>query len=226
MTRSFNSLKGRRMKIAIRMLTIAGVVLSLSGLSGADETLLADEKKPDAKAAAAGAAKPEAAKKEESKDPEKPFADVVKDMEVREGLFTFYVKADENKAMLEIKPEQFGKVFLFAGSVDQAIGERGFYAAQMGADFPFVFRRVGKRVQWVLKNTSFSADKGTPSARFIARSFPDAVIGSAKVASRPHPERKSILIDASELFSTDLPGLAAALSRAYEPTAYKFDRDN
>jgi hypothetical protein len=110
--------------------------------------------------------------------------------------------------------------------VDQAVGERGFYAAQVGADFPFVLRRVGKRVQWVLKNTSFTADKGTPAARATARSFPDAVLGSAKVASRPHPDRKSLLIDAGELFSTDLPGFAAALNRAYDPTSYRFDKEN
>src|SRR5436190_16462019 len=43
-------------------------------------------------------------KKEEKKkfDDEKSFADVIKDMEVVKGLFTFYRKVDEGKTFMEI----------------------------------------------------------------------------------------------------------------------------
>ncbi len=173
------------------------------------------------------AATPQAGTKEEAKksEEEKKFDEVVKDMEVIKGLFTFYRNAEENKVLMEILPEQLEKTFLFAGTVDQAVGERGLYASQMGDSFPFVFRRVGKNIQWVEKNTNFIAASQTPAARYTARSFTDAIIGSVKMQSKPHPDRKSVLIDVSEMFLSDLPGFAIALNQVYEPTNYRFEKE-
>src|ERR1043165_5132780 len=68
-----------------------------------------------AKPKAKPAPKAEEKKPEPSKgDEEKPFDDVVKDMEVLKGLFTFYRKAEENRILMEILPEQLDKTFLFA----------------------------------------------------------------------------------------------------------------
>jgi len=175
-----------------------------------------------------GATKPEDTKKAEGAKPgeDKPFDEVVKDMEVKKGLFTFYYKADENKLLMELLPEQLEKIFLFAGTQENATGERGVYAAQVGDTFPFIFHRVGKSIQWVEKNTAFTANPGTPAARYVARSFADAILGSAKIQSKPHPERKSVLIDAAEMFIGDLPGLAPFFNQVYQPTNYHFDKAN
>jgi len=206
---------------ALAFLICAGLVLTGTSLAQEPTTTVVVRKE----AAAQGAPKPD-----ETKGPkpgeDKAFDDVVKDMEVKKGLFTFYYKADENKLLLEILPDQLDKIFLFAGTIEQATGERGLYAAQMGDSFPFVFRRVGKTVQWVQKNTVFTAQPGTPAARYTARSFADAILGSAKTQSKPHPERKSILVDAAELFVSDLPGFAIYLNRVYQPTNYRFDKGN
>ncbi len=156
----------------------------------------------------------------------KPFDQVVKDMDEIKGLFTFYRRAEDNTVYLEIKPDQLDHVFLFSASIDRAAGERGFYASMMGTDFPFEFHRVGKAIQWVAINTSFTAAPGTPQARTVARSFPNAVLASAKLQSKPHTDRKSLLIDAAELFaSRDYPGIANGLSTAYAPTNFSFDKD-
>src|SRR5207247_11457041 len=111
--------------------------------------------------------KADAAREPDAEKPgdDKPFDSVVKDMDVVKGLFTFYRKPEENKTLMEIAPDQIDKTFLFATSVDQSLGERGFYGSQMGPDFPFTFHRVGKSVQWVMKNTRFLADAGSPAAR-------------------------------------------------------------
>ncbi|HUL51204.1 MAG TPA: hypothetical protein VLU94_01335, partial [Candidatus Nitrosotalea sp.] len=45
-------------------------------------------------------------KPETPKDEEKAFDEVVKDMEVTKGLFTFYRKADDGRVLIEILPEQ------------------------------------------------------------------------------------------------------------------------
>jgi len=219
------------MKKQFRMALLALVLLASLGLATAGDAL-GQQPPPKPQAAAipqsgTGAKPPEAKKPEEAKPAEdKPFDEVVKDMEVMKGLFTFYHKAEENKTLMEILPEQLDKMFLFAGSVHQAVGERGIYAAQMGSSFPFFFRRVGKNIQWVMKNTNFTAASGTPAARFTARSFSDAILGSAKSQSKPHPERKSILIDVSEMFLSDLPGFVILLNQVYQPTSYRFDKSN
>src|SRR5438874_13799891 len=156
--------------------------------------------RPTSKARPKTASKPGEKKPEASKaDEDKPFDEVVKDMEVLKGLFTFYRKAEDNRLLMEILPEQIDKTFLFAATVDQSVGERGLYAAQMGGSFPFSFRKVGKNIQWIIRNPNFTAEKGTPAARATARSFPNGILASAKIKSKPHLQRKSLLIDVSDL---------------------------
>jgi hypothetical protein len=199
---------------------LAGLAVALVLISGAaitDEALA--KKKPEA--APPAGAKPDAAKPGD----DKPFDEVVKDMTVTKGLFTFYRRADDNKVLLEIMPDQLEKTFLFSGTLDQAIGERGFYGAQQIGEFPFMFHPVGKTVQLVMRNSAFTAPDGSPAARAIARSFPNSILGAAKFQSKPHPERKSVLIDVSELLIKDLPGFAPGLSNAYQPTNYSFDKE-
>src|SRR6266404_4701584 len=172
------------------------------------------------------AAKPDAKKPETPKDEEKPFDEVVKDMEVLKGLFTFYRKAEDNRILMELLPEQLDRTFLFAATVDQSVGERGLYAAQMGGSFPFSFRKTGKNIQWIILNPTFIAEHGTPAARATARSFPDGILALAKFKSKPHSERKSVLIDLTDLLVSDLPGLANALKEIYKPSDYGFDKTN
>jgi hypothetical protein len=197
-----------------------------SSTSSESQTPLASTAKDDPKSAKGGAAaKPADAAKGGAGD-DKSFDDVVKDMEVVKGMFTFYRKPDENKTLIEVMPDQLDHVFLFAASIDQSSGERGFYGAQQGGDFAFTFHKVGKTVQWVMKNTTFVADPGSPGARSVARSFPNAILAAAKIQSKPHPERKSILIDAADLLvGRDLPGFAIALNQAYAPTNFSYDKD-
>jgi len=166
--------------------------------------------------------KPEAPKGDE----DKPFDEVVKDMEVLKGLFTFYRKAEDNRLLMEILPEQIDKTFIFAATVDQSVGERGLYAAQMGGSFPFCFHKIGKNVQWIIKNPRFTAENGTPAARATARSFPNGILAWARVKSKPHVERKSWLVDVSDLLVSDLPGFANLLKDIYKPSDYGFDRNN
>jgi hypothetical protein len=177
----------------------------------------ADAKKKDKKDEKPAATAP-------AKGDEKPFDEVVKDMEVHEGLFRVYTKADENKMLVEILPGQLDQMFLFSPTLDQALGERGFYSSMVMQEFPTVFRRVGKNIQWVQKNTLYKADEGTPEHRAASRSFADAILANAKIAAKPHPERNSLLVDAADLFNSDLPGVGRALGMTYNRTMYRFDK--
>jgi len=174
----------------------------------------------------AASKKSEEKKPEAPKDDDKPFDEVVKDMEVIKGLFTFYRKADDGRVLIEIGPDQLETNFLFAATIESSAGERGLYASQMGASFPFYFHKVGKSIQWRIRNPFFPTAAGTPAARTVARSFPDSLLASARVKSKPHPERKSHLVEASDLVLSDLLGLANALKEVYRPSDYGFDKNN
>ncbi|HET8546929.1 MAG TPA: zinc-dependent metalloprotease, partial [Bryobacteraceae bacterium] len=153
----------------------------------------------------------------------KPFAELVKDAKEIPGLFR--VHRSEDKVYLEIAPENFDKMYMFSMTCDQSLGERGFYAAEMCGEAPFTIRKVNKNIQFVLKNPHFRADENSPMARAIAHSFADSVLGIAPVASLPHPERKSVLIDLSTILLTDVPMLAWGLEYSFR-MPYRFDARN
>src|SRR5260370_36509959 len=145
-----------------KFICVALVLLRCGGLPLATEVsarppAAQQEEKKAAKDQPAPQTKPEEAKKSEGPQPgeDKTFAEVIKDMEVKQGLFTFYYKADENKLLLEILPSQLDKGVLFAGTTEQAVRERGLYSSQQGDSFPCVFHRLGKTVQWVATHTTF-----------------------------------------------------------------------
>ena len=208
-------------RVALAVMACLGLAFSM--------TAVAQHPVPAPQAATPQAvAKPDEAKKPDAPKPgeDKPFDEVVKDMEVSKGLFTFYYKADENKLLMEIPPDQFDKIFIFAATVDRTAGERGLYASQVDSSAAIYFQRVGKTVRMMEKNTRFTAKPGTPEGRSASRSFTDSLLGSAKFVSKPHPERKSILVDASDFFVTDLPAWAPVLNEIYTPTVYRFDKAN
>ena len=153
---------------------------------------------------------------------DKPFAEIVKDAQVIKGLFTLY--RTEEKVFLEILPDQLDKVYLASLTIDSGLGERGFYAAAMAGEAPFVFHKLGKNIQLRVKNTRFIADDG-PMRRAVDRSFSDSVLGLTKIESLPHPERKSVLIDLGALFLTDLPMLSFDLEATFR-IPYRFEPRN
>lgn len=162
--------------------------------------------------------------KEEKKDEAKPFDEVVKGFTVIEGFFTLYQKDEDAKVYMELKPDQFDKIFLCC-ITRQAGDGRFFDAGAMLGDFPFVFKRVGKTVQFINKNVSFRADKDAPINRAIERGLSDSIMGSAKIESAPHPERRSVLVDPSGFFLQDMEFVSYMLNE-YMKAEYGFDRDN
>ena len=167
------------------------------------------------------APKPAAPKPEPAK--EKPFDEIIKDLTVHEGLFTLY-RGDE-KLYLEIKPEQFDRIFMFNITCESGIGDRGIDAASMCGETPFVLHKLGKNVQWIAKNPAYTAQPGTPIRRSVDRSFSDSLIGAVPILSLPHPERKSVVVDLGALLLTDLPYFAHRLERSFRLT-YRFDAKN
>ena len=57
----------------------------------------------------------------------------------------------------------------------------------------------------------------------MAAAFSPSLLASTPVASQPHPERKTVLIEANALFLTDMLGMGTALQRAFRQ-GYSLDR--
>jgi len=159
------------------------------------------------------------------------FADVSRDAKVMPGLFHLWQRDD--RVYIELAPEQFDRPYFFSTNLDQGLGENRFLAGLMtssqtrGFGGPLIvsFRKVGNNVQLVARNVKFTAQPGTPEARAVADAFSDSLLATAPVVSQPHPERKSVLVDANALFFADLPGAAPRLEYAYRQP-YAFDARN
>jgi hypothetical protein len=95
----------------------------------------------------------------------------------------------------------------------------------MGRSHLVEFRKVGGNVQLVARNERHFAQPKTPEARGVADAFSESLLTWAPIASQPHPERKSVLVEASSLLFADIPGAYAFLDRTYRQP-YSFDSRN
>ncbi len=143
----------------------------------------------------------------------RPMKDILKDAKSMPGFFTLHQK--DEKVWLEILPSQFNKPFFFSYNIPRSIGERGLYGSQMGGSKLVEFTKIGNQIQLIAKNTQFFAKEGTPQAQFVAESFSDSLMSSASVVSAPHPETKSILIEANALLFSDIPGYQTRLEGSF-----------
>ena len=215
------------------VLFVAGCATTPAGGPGAAAPAAAASGTPQA-AAAAPAARPAsgaaAATPPLLPGQPQPFATVIKDAKKIDGALTTWQK--EDKVWIELMPEDFGKAWLFAPKIARGIGEAGLFGGTMigpygryGRQQLVEFKRVHNLVQLLARNTEFTARDKTPEARAIEAGFSPSLLGTTTVASQPHPERKSILIEANSLFITDLLGVGIALQRQFRQ-GYAFDGRN
>ncbi len=150
----------------------------------------------------------------------KAFAEVVKDAKESPGLIRTWQK--DEKIWIELSPDQFDKMYFFSTSLSRGLGEKWFFGGLMWDDNVVVFHKAGTSVQLIAKNQRYFAAQGTPEARAVEEAFADSLLASAPIVSQPHPDRKSILIEANALFMSDLPGANALLERQFRQS-YSFD---
>jgi hypothetical protein len=152
----------------------------------------------------------------------KPFDEVIKGATQQAGFVPVWRKDD--KIWLEIPLARLDEPFLLSVNIASSIGERGLYASQMGPSWLAAFRKIGtNQMQLVALNTSYVATTAAMKAA-VEQGFSNSLLGSAAIASAPHPERKSVLIDAGFLL-TDMPGYSTAIEQAFR-MSYALDRSN
>ncbi len=149
---------------------------------------------------------------EEKKEEKSAFEKAIEGYKKIEGLFTFYFKEDENKYLLEIKPEQLDKVYLC--NVFLEAGDGYFFdSGSMLDNFPFYFHKIGKKVQFIQKNVAYRVAKDSSLSKAIERGVSDSILASSNLVGEPHPETQAILIEPNPLFIRDHINLGFELSR-------------
>ncbi len=177
-----------------------------------------------ASAAAAGAGKPAPAATPPAPGQPPVFASVIKDARQIDGLFTVWQK--DEKFWLELAESDFDRPLFLSPKLASGIGEGRLLGGLMVGSGSWVeLRRIHNQVQLIERNAEYVARAGTPEARAVAASYSPSLIGSTAVASQPHPERKTVLVDAGALLMGDLLGLAGALQRSYRQ-GYSYDGRN
>jgi Met-zincin/Domain of unknown function (DUF5117) len=153
----------------------------------------------------------------------RPFTEIIKDAKQIDGLFTLWQKDD--KVWLELRPADLNQPLFLSPKYKSGIGEAQFFGGLMTGEAVIEFRRVHNQLQMLARNTSFVAQAGTPAARAVEAAYSPSLLASTAVLSLPHPERKSVLVEANALFVTDLLGTGAALQRQFRQ-GYSFDARN
>jgi hypothetical protein len=153
----------------------------------------------------------------------KPFVEVVRGAQHLQGFLNLYQK--EEKVWIELRPDQFDRPLFMSVNLPNGIGERGIYGSQMGLSQVVVFHRIGNLVQMIAKNTDFSAKGGTPQALAVQQAFSDSLLAVAPVASGPHPQSKSVLVEANVLLFGDIPSMSTRLETAFR-MPYAMDARN
>jgi len=159
-----------------------------------------------------------------------PFANVVREARRIDGPLVLWQKDD--KVWLELAPADFGRPFLLSPKIKSGIGEAWVLGGLMaypvngaGGAQLVEFVRVHNTVRLQARNTDIVATPGTPEARAVADSYSNSLLGVAGVASQPHPERKSVLVEANSFFLNDMMGVGMMLQRAFRQ-GYSLDRGN
>jgi hypothetical protein len=182
---------------------------------------------PTGVAPAAGAPAPAATPP--TPNPLPPFALVTRDARRFGGMLTAWQK--DEKVWLELSEHDFNVPFFLSPKIAGGIGEGGVLGGLMGGRTGagkaqwVEFRRLHNQVQLIARNAQYVAKAGTPEARAVAAAFSSSLLASTAVASQPHPDRKTVLVDASALFMGDLLGIGAQLQRTYRQ-GYSLDPRN
>ncbi len=162
--------------------------------------------------------------KKDKKRELKKFAELVKDYEKIEGLFDLYWNQDKNSAYLAVNPDQYEKIFLC--NVTRQSGDAyRFDSGAMLQDFPFMFKKVGEKIQFIHVNTSYRADEGTPMARAIAGALPNSILASSNILSKPDSLTGDILLELKDFFLTDKLPMVGYITGRWKKK-YSFDKDN
>jgi hypothetical protein len=157
------------------------------------------------------------------KPKEKTIDDIVlekgKEFEKIPGIVTLWRKKEPMKDTIyaEIREDQLDKLMFLQASASAGTTEQQFDQLPVTAGTPFrdlVFqftRSPDDKLYVKVPNTYYRVKKGTPLEKAVKRSFSDSYLLAYKIEAK-QTDRKSMLIDVSELFKSDLLQITQAFA--------------
>lgn len=208
-------------------LTLAcAAAAALAALSGCATTAASPSSTPSAApGSAVASARPASAPAATPRAPgaPAPFDEVTKGAKLAPGYFGVWTK--DEKTWLEVPAERLDQPFYLASSLASGLGEGRMLPGLMGNSDMVVLHRNGNSLQLIARNLHARAPVGTPLAVAVSESYSDSLLASTALAAAPHPQRKSLLVDAAALLGGDLYGAQPRLEFAFR-LPYALDRAN
>ncbi len=141
-----------------------------------------------------------------------PYATFIKDAQREHGLIDILNKDDDT--YFDLGPEQLDHEFIVAPVLASGVGNEAF-AGRVFDSFVLEFKRVGKRVLWIDRNSGFSAPSGSAAANALAISVTDSVINSTPIVAQD-AKSKRVVVSAA-FFLTDFEDVAKSLGGGEPP---------
>ena len=137
------------------------------------------------------------------------YDEFIKEKELHQGYFSFYVDNTSGKVFLEVPST--GEDFLFQSGLPHGIGSNdiGLDRGQLGDTRLVRFERVGDKVFMRQLNTYYRADtENSLEKQAIEEAFASSIIWGFKVSS-VNADGSKVLIDYTPFLISDIHNLAA-----------------
>jgi hypothetical protein len=168
------------MRISVARLALAGAVaLTLFGCGRSDEQ---------------SAAAPESGAAEEAP---KTIAELTKDSDRIDGLFTFFRHPDTGKVHWLIAPSQIDREYIYTAAYRDGVREVGQFRGRFAGNQIVSLRRHYDRVEFVAENTGFYFDPDNALSRAADANISPAIMAVAKIVAE---DDEGLLIEADALF--------------------------
>jgi hypothetical protein len=148
--------------------------------------------------------------------PDKSIDEVVKDYQKIDGLFTLYRKktVSSDSLLMEVPEEKLNKLFLLQATAASGMAGApgGFFQGSPLGDIPFAVKPGDEgKMLFVQPYLDSRAPANPEMRRTIARTFPDTILRTLEVKAK-QKDRKSVLLDVTEFFKSDIAGFSARFS--------------
>lgn len=146
----------------------------------------------------------------------RPFADLTKGAQQRDGFFVTYEKGDQ--LFLAVPRARLNQDFLLTYKIAQGIGGSGIYGGTMLSLFDgnvVALERHGDRIFLVQRPHRFTAPEGSPAEQAVQLSFSSSVLQAAKIESVKASDADStFLINIYDWVVSDMSNIGARVRSA------------
>ncbi|HET9294315.1 MAG TPA: zinc-dependent metalloprotease [Gemmatimonadales bacterium] len=132
----------------------------------------------------------------------KSVAELIKGSRKYDGLFTIYQDTATGTTQIGVRRDQLGKEFIYNAVVDEGVLPAGAFRGQYGPNYVFQVNRRFNKIEFVIRNTSFYFDPGSPLRRAADANISPSVIASIEIAGEDTATGEMI-IKSDDLFLTE-----------------------